>query len=237
MRWRLERSAGVAALLLSVGVFLTTAAPMAVEAGTTTAEPAAAVPPAQTAETGDTLPQAAADMEPLQAEPVLLAVCLEDIPAGTQLRLIGADGAQREALAPEDGMLTLSLVPGQWTVAMDGRADVSFTLRENASVVDVSGPGWTDGESLTLSETVRGSLTVVRTAPSGSAAQYLYRLEGGTVEHDCRVITFEAGSSETQYCTFWGLPAGSYTLYENDVPVATVTIGQGSQSQTVTRTG
>ncbi len=239
MRWRLERTTGVAALLLSVGAFLTMAGPLAAadaESAQLIGAPTTAAETAETAETGGTLPQTVVvENAAANAEPVRLLVYFADLEPGTALTLAGSDDAAGSLTVPESGELTLTLRPGRWRLSAEGSADVSFTLRENAAVSDVSGAGWTDGESLTLSQTVCGSLTVVKTqASDASETQYIYRLAGAELENDCRALAFGPESEPTQYCTFWELPAGSYILYENDAEVARITISPGDRSQTVT---
>lgn len=243
MQWRLERTTGAAALLLAAGAFLTAAGPRAAAdpepaqligaaaAPETAAETAGTAETTGTAETGGTLPETAVAGH-VQPDPVRLRVCFADLAPGTALTLSGPDGAAGSLSVPERGELTLTLRPGRWRFSAEGRADVSFTLGENAAVTNVSGAGWTDGESLTLSQAVCGSVTVVKACTE--EAQFLYRLTGAETENDCRALAFTPESEPVQRCSFWNLPAGSYVLYENDAEAARFTISPSDRAQTVT---
>jgi hypothetical protein len=227
---KLERSAGVTALLLSVGVFFTTAAPMAA---------VSAVPePDGTAECADTLPLAALsetesesepeaapesepEAEPETAEKLLVALRFAEAEAGTPVELTAENGAAARVSVPESGELAVALCPGRWTLTC-GAAEAAFTLTEQAAVRDVTGAAWTDGESLTVTQEPRCTLIVSKRAsdaPEGT--QWLYRLEGadGTA---CRVIVQAEGGELS--CTFWNLAPGSYSLYEDDLAVAAFTL-------------
>ncbi len=243
MQWKLERPAGATALLLAVGMFLTTAAPMAAaQLDPPAEEPAVQADPVETAEPASSLPasvamtevEIAAAAEPaVQLEPVRFVVRTPELTPGTQLTLANADGAVGTLPAPDGGQTTLTLQPGRWTISADGW-QASFTLRENASVADAEGACWTDGETLTLSQAVHGTLTVSKTFTAQEETAFVYRLVGGEVENDCRVLLFAPETGTVQACSFWGIPAGSYTLLENDVPVGTVTVTNDAREHTLT---
>lgn len=237
MQWNLERSVGAAALLAAVGMFLTTAAPMAAaEMGrqvTQTADPAAA------AEEAQTLPfvqESAAAAEPeeaaQQAEPVLLRINLQELEVGTRLTLCGPGGTQGSVPVPSSGQLTLSMQPGSWSIIYDGNT-AEFTLCENAAVVEAYGACWTDGESLTLSTSVRGTLRVEKTVASELDSVYIYRLSGTPADDNCRAIVFSPGSDLLQTCMFWGLPEGEYILWENDIQAAVFTVTAEARDHSV----
>lgn len=240
MQWNKERSAGAAALALAIGVFLTAAAPMAAaqldppdespaEAAEPigTAEPAESLPvPTQTVRTN--LPAAA----PVPAAPVQFVVQTPELVPGTALTLSNANGEGGTFCAPDSGRTTLTLTPGRWTILADG-LPASFTLRENASITDAEGACWTDGERLTLSSLPHGTLSVCKTFPAQQQAAFVYRLVGGDVENDCRILLFAPDTDTTQTCSFWGIPEGRYTLLENDLPVMSFSVTDSDRSHSL----
>lgn len=243
MQWKLERPAGATALLLAIGMFLTTAAPMAAAQLEPPSPPPAAQPdPVETTEPASSLPQAEPEPEPQvaaqpmpQAEPVRFVVQTPELAPGTPLTLSNADGAGGAFSAPENGRTTLTLQPGRWTISSDGW-QASFTLRENASIADAEGACWTDGERLTLSQAVYGTLTVYKTFAAQEETAFVYRLVGGEVENDCRILLFAPQTGTFLGCQFWGIPAGSYALLENDVPVGALTVTDDAREHTLVLT-
>lgn len=72
---------------------------------------------------------------------------------GTEGLLLDSGGQCLARLEFDDWGQALAgpLPPGRYTVQTD-LGPVEFTLRPNASVAQVDGPGWTDGEQLHLGE-------------------------------------------------------------------------------------
>ena len=229
MRWKLERTTGVFALLLIIGCFLTTVRPMAAEPaylGAAAAAPAEAEAEAAPAVTVHEAAGTAETAEP--PAPVRFAVYFEGVEAGTALSLSGPDGARGTIEVPASGSLTLTLRPGAWGLAAPDGTSAGFTLRENASIDSVTGDAWTDGESLVFTREIRGSVRVVRAA--GSGGDVVYRLTGEGIDEQ-RAL---AGAADApRACTFWALPAGSYALEENGAVAAYVTITDGARNVTV----
>ena len=219
MRWKLERTTGVFALLLVIGCFLTTVQPMAAEPARLAAAAAAPAAAEMAAETETLAPQA-------PAAPVRVAVYFEGVAPGTRLILSGPDGAHGTAEAPESGCLTLTLRPGAWGLAAPDGMSAGFTLHENASVDAVTGDAWTDGERLVFSREVRGSVRV-RCAPS--AADRVLRLTGGGIDEQRAA----AASDAAQVCVFWGLPAGSFVLASDGAVDMYITIADDARDVTV----
>ncbi len=231
MRWKLERTTGVFALLLIIGCFLTTVQPMAAEPAYLGAAAIAPTEPEPEAEAAPavTVHEPAGTAEAAEPPaPVRIAVYFEVLAAGTCLALSGPDGACGTIEIPESGSLTLTLAPGAWGLAAPDGTSAGFTLRENASVDSVTGDAWTDGESLVFTREIRGSVRVVRAA--GSGGDVVYRLTGEGVDEQ-RAL---AGAADApRACTFWALPAGSYTLEENGAVAAYVTITEGARNVTI----
>ena len=230
MRWKLERTTGVFALLLIIGCFLTTVRPMAAEPARLSA---AAIAPAEAkAETAPavTVHEAAQTAEEAAEPPapVRFAVHFEGVEAGTALSLSGPDGARGTIEVPASGSLTLTLRPGAWGLAAPDGTSAGFTLRENAAIDSVTGDAWSDGESLVFTREVRGSVRVVRAA--GCEVDTIYRLTGDGVDEQRAVA---AAADAPRACTFWALPAGSYTLEENGAVAAYITITDSARNVTV----
>lgn len=239
MQWKLERRAGAAALLLAIGMFLTTAAPMAAaQLDPPVEEPVVQTDPIEAAEPAGSIPQppaepVAAAQPAVQADPVRFVVRMPELTPGTLLTLSDDAGAGGSFSVPDSRQTTLTLTPGRWTIA-SGDWQASFTLRENASVADAQGACWTDGELLTLSRIVHGTLSVSKTCTAREETAFVYRLVGGGAETDCRILPFTPETGTEQTCSFWGIPAGSYTLLENDVPVHAFTVSDAEREHTLT---
>ena len=171
-------------------------------------------------------------------EPLVLVKLL--ILADKQVRevtLTTPDGDVLQVLTPDaQGMaVTQPLEPGKY-IAQTTQGSAVFTLLENASVAEVSGCGWTDGEQLHLTAGSVGTLTVRRTVEEGEAA-----FAGGWLDYtlsnagyyDRAVVRCPEHGRNVVSCTFYGIPYGKYVLSENGRQCAEVLIGAGREEVSV----
>lgn len=236
MHWKIERTTGVFVLLVTIGCFLGAVQPAAADAALLAAasEPVTEEPRATDAEgfaaqATTAAPVAAADDG---AAPVRFAVQFEGLAAGEEVVLSGPGGAGGTIEIPQNGALTLTLRPSSWGLAAPNGLAAGFTLRENASIDAVTGDAWTDGERLIVTREVRGSVSIHKTVRTASDQSVLYRLTSSTLDEQ-RALAFTADGPQTLTCTFWGLPAGTYTLTENGAFAAQLTITEDTRSVSI----
>lgn len=98
------------------------------------------------------------------------------------------------------------LVPGTYRVQA-GPWSAEFTLRTNASVAQVSGDGWSDGEILHLGGRTLGQLTVYY------EGTWQWTLEGETADEAVPYLRRDGNAS---VCVFSQLPLGAYVLHGPD---------------------
>lgn len=122
--------------------------------------------------------------------------------------LFTADGTERQALTfDERGQAVAGpLPPGDYTVQA-GDWTAAFTLRTNASVGEVSGDGWSDGEILHLSRRTLGQLVIRYTG------DWRWTLEG---EKAGEAVPLLHEDGERTQCVFSQLPLGAYVLHGDD---------------------
>lgn len=117
--------------------------------------------------------------------------------------------------APAEYILTLE--PGQrYTASNPDGVTASFYLEENASLSNVTGDGWTDGELLHLDREVRCTLRILRTA----GAEGMYTLTGPDYQ-ETKLLYTATGASQAR-AVFSGLLPGTYTLTAADGTSRTV---------------
>ena len=135
------------------------------------------------------------------------------------IRLCRTDGALLQELSTNDAKQAATdlLQPGEY-LAVTAESRVTFRLNSNASITVISGEGWTDGEILYLTGSDVGTLRLQRIINSseleGGNGWLDYVLVRSGSEHR-QVLRFDtAGLHELM---FYGLPYGSYSLYENGI--------------------
>jgi len=181
----------LAALLLSAG-------PAAVRSEPPPPE-AVEAPAPRAAEPEPEMETEPAPEEPAR-EPLTLVARREDGAAGQTLLVYDADGRTLDELLPcETGEYVLRLTPGaEYEIETSDALRARFTLGENASVRNVTGEAWSDGELLWLGRAPRCTLRL-RGLPEG-----LCTLRGAGYE--------ESRVAEDGACLFAGLSPGDYEL-------------------------
>lgn len=103
------------------------------------------------------------------------------------------------------------LAPGTYRVRAGGWS-AEFTLRTNASVGQVSGDGWSDGEILHLGSRTLGQLTIQYTGA------WRWTLEG---ENAGEAVPYLRRNGDASVCVFSQLPLGAYILRgpDGDLPL------------------
>ncbi len=163
---------------------------------------------------------------------VRMMIRAEDMAEGEALSLYREDDeAPLQTLRLDDRCeaATEAIAPGDYRVVTAHGGEVRFTLRENASIAVRSGEGWSDGEMLCLSSASVCSLRIVRRTDGGTL--YTYNLVGGGRERGN--ILHTDSSTESGTCQYFGLPEGTYRLYENGTAIACVTLSAQSPVQTL----
>lgn len=171
-------------------------------------------------------------------EPLVLVKLL--ILADKQVRevtLRTQEGGVLQVLTPDaQGMaVTQPLEPGKY-IAQSAQGSAAFTLLDNASVSEVSGCGWTDGEQLHLTTGSVGTLTVRRTVEKGEVAfsgGWLDYTLSNAAYYDRAVVRCPEQGRNVVSCTFYGIPYGRYVLSENGQQCAEVIIGAGREEVSV----
>lgn len=172
----------------------------------------------------------------------LLLLC--DLDDGCTAQLCTIDGTQVDKPVFFIGeAATAPLQPGRYQVTLEPLGTAEFTLAPNGTVADVTGPAWTDGEMLYLTDQLCGTLTVERyLSPQAYASRlqnvYYYDLTlGGTTRTNALFFTDDLRPGEDgQYyrsCTFTGLPYGTYTLRENEGESVTISLREDQPALTV----
>lgn len=150
-------------------------------------------------------------------EPLQVVVRDETGVAGTII-VTNEAGVQQEAAAgPAPAEYILTLEPGQrYTTVGAGGTTASFYLEENASLSNVTGDGWTDGELLHLDTETRCTLRILRNA----GAEGMYTLTGPDYQ-ETKVLYTAPGAGQAR-AVFSGLLPGTYTLTAADGTARTV---------------
>ena len=163
-------------------------------------------------------PAAAAVAEEEHLPPLQVVLWDETGTAGTAVTVTREDGTALEVpagAAPSE--YVLSLEPGRrYTAETEGGLRTSFYLEENASLSNVTGDGWTDGEILHLDREVRCTLRILRAA--GTEAMYTLT---GTDYQETKVLYTAPGAGQAR-AVFSGLLPGTYTLTAADGTTRTV---------------
>lgn len=160
------------------------------------------------------------------------------ISSSSEVRLCRPDGALLQTLCPNsDGQCATDfLEPGEY-LAVSADSRVAFRLNENASITVLSGNGWSDGELLYLSGKHNAVIVITRTLEASevtAASDWLiFTLEGCGIRRRQVLRSGEAGSYTV---TFYGLAAGSYTVYENDIVRARIILPDNSATATLSLT-
>lgn len=159
---------------------------------------------------------AAAEPE-IPPEPVQVVVRDETGYAGT-MTVTDEGGKQWTATpGPAPAEYVLTLEPGQrYTAVGAGGTTASFYLEENASLSNVTGDGWTDGELLHLDWETRCTLRILRAANT----EGMYTLKGADYQETKLLYTAE-GAGQAR-AVFSGLLPGTYTLTAADGSVRIV---------------
>ena len=147
---------------------------------------------------------------------------------GRKLILTDEDGARICLTAPNrQREYVLEILPGRtYTLtAMDGMA-VTFYLEENASVTNVTGNGWSDGEILHLDDRTRCTLRVLRTA--GEPLEYTLAGDGYVESRTLQPAGDGAGQA-----VFAGLLPGTYTLTGPEWDTRTVELTERQPDQAI----
>lgn len=172
----------------------------------------------------------------------LLLLC--DLDDGCTAQLYADDGTLVDKPVFSIGeAATTPLQPGRYQVTLEPLGTAGFTLAPNGTVADVTGPAWTDGEMLYLTDQLCGTLTVERyLSPQAYESRlqnvYYYDLTlGGVTRTNALFFTDDLRPGEDgQYyrsCTFTGLPYGTYTLRENEGEAITVSLRADQPALTV----
>jgi len=148
-----------------------------------------------------------------EREPLALVVRREDGAEGQTLRVYDADGRTLDEQLPcETGEYVLRLAPdAEYEIETSDALRARFYLGENASVRNVSGEAWSDGELLRLDRAPRCTLWL-RGLPEG-----LCTLRGAGYQ--------ESRAAEGGACLFAGLSPGDYELTAGAGAVRPIHIG------------
>ena len=167
-----------------------------------------------------TLAAPAAETEPeTPPEPLLVVVRDETGVAGTMTVTNEAGEPQEATAGPAPAEYVLTLAPGQlYTVSNPDGVTASFYLEENASLSNVTGDGWTDGELLHLDTETRCTLRILRNA----GAEGMYTLTGPDYQ-ETKLLYTAPGAGQAR-AVFSGLQPGTYTLTAADGTERTVVL-------------
>lgn len=161
-------------------------------------------------------PVAETELEP-PSQPLQVVVRDETGFAGNMTVTNEAGEIQETAAGPAPAEYVLSLEPGQrYTAVSANGATASFYLEENASLSNVTGDGWTDGELLHLDQEIRCTLRVLQAA----GTEGMYTLTGPDYQ-ETKVLYTAPGAGQAR-AVFSGLLPGTYTLTAADGTVRTV---------------
>ena len=118
---------------------------------------------------------------------------------------------QPASAGPAPAEYILSLEPAQrYTATSTDGLTASFYLEKNASLSNVTGDGWTDGELLHLDRETRCTLRILRSA----GTEGMYTLTGPDFQ-ETKVLYTAEGASQAR-AVFSGLLPGTYTLTAAD---------------------
>lgn len=130
-------------------------------------------------------------------------------------------------------VVTNGLQPGQYLAISDEIGAVLFSLHDNASVAVLGGNGWSDGEMVYMTTQQTGTVQVLRylsleSVPADEGTCYTYTLSGQGITTD-RIIRFTTRTTQEDgcylnSCTFAGLAAGEYELWENGTLLQSVSV-------------
>lgn len=167
-----------------------------------------------------TLAAPAAETEPeTPPEPLLVVVRDETGVAGTMTVTNEAGETQEATAGPAPAEYVLSLEPGQrYTASNPDGVTASFYLEENASLSNVTGDGWTDGELLHLDTELRCTLRILRAA----GTEGMYTLTGPDYQ-ETKLLYTAPGAGQAR-AVFSGLLPGTYTLTAADGTERTVVL-------------
>ena len=88
-------------------------------------------------------------IQELSVPTVRVNLCSNQLPAQTKLTLY-ADAEELQSLRLSGSVATMPLAPGRYWIETQTGQRTYFTVKENASITQVSGFGYTDGELLWL---------------------------------------------------------------------------------------
>lgn len=220
-----SRHAGAAALFLVTALSLTSYSgatnrlPLAAAVQEAVASEVDAIAPA--AEIAETAPPDETAASAPQ-ETLFLTVCDEDGDAGQEYVLCDAEGNTLSTYTSSERRdILLSLVPGgiYTLTTQDGAQQITFQFGENASVRNVTGDGWTDGELLHFSSQPRCTLRILRTLPEETT---IYTLTGDDVNESRTLYAVDKDAPGS--AVFSGLLPGAYILSCSDGTQRSVTL-------------
>ena len=142
-----------------------------------------------------------------------------------QIRLFSADGLPVQTLVPDERGDAVSglLEPSDYYIFTNGGC-TAFTLDSRGTLCVSGGRGWTDGETLHLTDEQVGTLTLRGTvsAENVRSGWLDYVLTDGSYRRR-EVIRCQTVGEELRL-TFTGVPYGTYSLEESGISVYKLTI-------------
>ena len=142
--------------------------------------------------------------------------------AKTDISVTHSGKSQSYALDSK-GACVLNLVPAEQYLLRGKGMELTFDLRENASIANVTGKGWSDGELLYMTEDFSGTLTVLVGAVGSDPEGWpYYRLEK---DEDIWVGSL-SGENQRGRFVFSGLEEGIYNLIDGSGNNRSILISQ-----------
>ena len=166
---------------------------------------------------------------------VRVLIHADELPQGRAIEITTPGKTVLQTLTVNDKheVVTNGLQPGQYLAISEEIGAVLFSLHRNASVAVLGGKGWSDGEMVYMTTQQTGTVQVLRDLPISSVPAedgvcYRYTLSGQGITTD-RIIRFTTKTTQKDgfyqgSCTFAGLAAGEYELWENGTLLQRVSV-------------
>lgn len=147
-----------------------------------------------------------------------------------EISLYDENGALVQKLTPTDGFASSKLLPAGRYYAFSGQVCTVFFLHDDCTITLEGGCGWTDGQTLHLTNEPVGT---VRAEFVAKQPYYTFSLVGTAFSEQKTVHT---SIGQTVSCEFLGIPYGTYKLYRGDEAVGSICISESTPNITLALT-
>lgn len=147
-----------------------------------------------------------------------------------EIRLYDEEGSLLQTLTPTGGFALSKLLPEGRYYAFSGQTCTVFYLHTDCTIAIEGGCGWSEGQTLHLTNEPVGS---VRAEFIAQQAYYTFSLVGEAFSERKTVHT---SIGQTVNCEFLGLPYGTYQLYRGGEAVGSICIDANTPNVTLALT-